>query len=180
MYAIQTLFYIFCRSYRTYLCMGLNGKARCRFGNIIRMAHPADGLLGNAAKHFSACIHIYFRFSVLTDRSRGNLSSKCIHHQLGTIADSQHWNAQFKYFLRALGRLFAIYAAWPSRKNNSLWIHFLDLVHAYIIRMNLTIHIAFPYPSGNQLIVLSAKIQYDNHLLFHSFLLFHITWFVFL
>ena len=49
-------------------------------------------------------------------------------------------------------------------EDNPLRIHFLKLVQCYRIRMHLTVHTALSDSPGNQLIVLPAKIQYNNHL----------------
>ena len=56
----------------------------------------------------------------------------------------------------------------PSGKNNSLRVHFPDLFQTQSVRVHLTVNTAFPDSAGNQLIVLSAEIHYDDHFLFHG------------
>ena len=88
-------------------------------------------------------------------------------NQLGTIANPQYWNPQFKNFFGIAGCIIAIDTIWPSSKNNSFGIQFFYFLYCHSIRVYLTIYIALSHPPGNQLIVLTTKIQYNNHLIFH-------------
>ena len=69
---------------------------------------------------------------------------------------------RLKQLIRVSRRIRQIAAVRAARKDNSLRVHFLNLLNLCLIRINLTVYITFPDPSCNKLIVLSAEIK-DDH-----------------
>jgi len=83
-------------------------------------------------------------------------------NQLCPIADAQNRDIQFKH-LRITGRrILAVHTGGASGKNNSFWILLPDPADGRVKRQDFTIYIRLPDSSGNQLVVLSSKIQHKN------------------
>ena len=72
-------------------------------------------------------------------------------HELRTVAQSQHRNAKLKQFFAAGSSSFLIHTIRAAGQDNALWIHFFDLFDISLVRINLTINIAFTHAAGNQL-----------------------------
>ena len=89
-------------------------------------------------------------------------------HELRTIAQSQHRNSKLEQFLAAGRSAFHIHTVWAASQDNALRIHFFDLFDIGLVRINLTINIALTYTAGNQLVVLTAKVDYNNLLSVHE------------
>ena len=161
-----TLRALHCRN-RADWCLRNNLKPfRCLW-DIIGVTHPADCLWLYTLEDSTAVIYIHFGSAILTDWRSFHGTSKHICHQLRAITDSENRNSQIKYFLLIAWWILAIHAIWATRENDSLWIHFLDLVERQGVRMHLCIHITFTDTTCNQLVVLTTKIKHDNHFLIH-------------
>ena len=137
--------------------------------NIVRVAHPADRLIRHIRKKRRGSVNLHLRLSVFTDRSRLHAASKKMCHQLGAVTDPQNRHPKFKNIHPASGGVLIINTVRASRKNNAFGIHFPQPFQTDAAGMNLTINIAFPDPSCDQLIILTAKIKYNDHFLFHTF-----------
>ncbi len=167
LYRIQVFLYIFhCRN-GTYRCMCRNGKiSRCLF-NIICVAHPADCFFGYAFKQLGLVVHRNLSFAVFADRCSCHFSSQHMRHELGTVADTKYGHTQFEHFHITKRGLFAVYAVGASCENNSLGMHFFQLVQRKVVRMHFTIYIAFSDSAGYQLVILTAEIENHNHFSIH-------------
>ena len=71
-----------------------------------------------------------------------------------------------------MGGFFQVYAVWSAGKDNALGIHLLNGIQGHSVGVHFTVDTALADPAGDQLIVLSAEIQNDNHLSAHGKLLF--------
>src|SRR5262245_1485202 len=60
-------------------------------------------------------------------------------------------------------RPFSIHTGRSTRENNPLRPHLLDTLKREIIRMNLAIDLRLAHPSRDQLCVLTAKVENENH-----------------
>ena len=94
---IQLLICIFSNSYRTVCCMCSNLESRCRFGNVVCMAHPYDCLIGYIFENFGIClINEKFCLTILTDLCFFNFAAKDVHHKLCAVAKSKYRNTKLK------------------------------------------------------------------------------------
>lgn len=135
------------------------------------MAHPADRTLADVAKEQGRLIHLYLGLAILADWGSLHFSTEQVGHQLRTIADAKDRNTKLKYLPVITRRGLPICTVRSPGKDDSFGIHFPDLFQAQCMGMHFTIHIAFPDTSGDQLIILSTKIQYDDKFLFQCCLL---------
>ena len=143
-----------------------------RLGNIIGMAHPAYRHRGNLLKQKGGLIYLHLGLSILADRSGGYLSAQLVCHQLGAIADAQDRNTQIKNRLINVGGFLQIYAVGTAGKDDALGIHFFNGLQRHSIGVHFAVDIAFADTAGNQLIILTAEVQNNNHLSVHGKLLF--------
>ena len=60
-----------------------------------------------------------------------------------------------------------INAVRPASEDNADWCHGSQLFQGGCIRFYLAINAAFPNPACNELVVLSAKVQDEDKLVFH-------------
>ncbi len=164
---IQTLVLIFCRCHRTVRCMSCHSKSGRHPGNIIKMAHPAYCIGMHSCKQRRLCIYCHFRFPIFPNRRFFHLSPQYMHHKLRPIAQTEYRNPKFKQLLTACGRIRFIAAAGTSCQNNSFRVHRPDLLQVCPVGKNLTIYVTFSNTSGNKLIVLTAKVNYNYFLLIH-------------
>ncbi len=153
----------FHRCHRADRRMSGHTKSFRRLCNIVRMTHPCHRGRFHIFEKNRRPFHLYVCMPVLTDRSRLYSSAQTVCNQLRTVTDSQNRNARLKYFFLIMRRSFIINAVRPACEDNPFRIHLLYLLKAQRVRMHLTIYIAFSDSARNQLIILSAKVQNDDH-----------------
>ena len=142
-------------------------------GHVVAMAHPGDALCGQAAEQGRADVVIGLGLAVFPCRvclGRGHPAAQMVRQQLAAIADAQHRDPQGEYCGVYLGRVGFVYAARPAGENDADRGKLADLLRCHGVGVDLTVHIAFPDPPGDQLVVLSAKIQ-DQYFFHRLFLL---------
>ena len=125
--SIQFLLRIFRCRYRTVCCFGTGSKSRCYLGDVVKMTHPADRMLRYILEQCAVFVYLHICFSVLADWCFFHLASQYMHHQLGSVAQSQNRNAHLKQFLGISRCPFFIATVRTTCQNDSLRIHFLDL-----------------------------------------------------
>ena len=108
-----------------------------------------------------------FRFPVFARFSALNLSAEDIAHKLSPIANAEHRNSEPEYFFRAFRSVISIHTAWSAGKNNSNRIFCLNFFNCTRIGKNLAINIMLTHAARNELVILSAEIDYDHCLLCH-------------
>ena len=160
---IQFLFCVFCCCYRAVCCMCRDFKSRCRFGNVICMAHPNDCffwyVFENAGVFF---VNQQFCLTIFADICFFNFTAKDMHHKLSAVAKSKNRNTQFKQLLLISRWICFVAAVRAAGKDNSLRIHRFNLLKIGLVWIDFAIYIAFSDTSCNQLIVLTAKINNNN------------------
>ena len=107
------------------------------------------------------------RLAVFPLRSPAYLSTQKMHHKLATVTDPQNRDSHFEQRRIHTGGIVKVYAVGPARQNDSHRSGLLNGLQPIPIRNNLTIHIAFADPAGNQLIILTSKIDHKNFFIFY-------------
>ena len=171
----------FHRCYRADRCRRTDSKAFRCLCDIIGVAHPADCLFFDIAKQKRRLVHFDFCLSVFADRCCLHCSTERICHQLGTIADSENRDTKFKNFFLITWGFFCIYTVWSTGKYNPFRVHFLDLIDSKGVWVYFAVYMTLSDTSGNQLIVLAAKIKHNNEFFIQRyFLLLIIACFIYL
>ena len=91
-----------------------------------------------------------------------NLSAKSFCNPLHSVADAQHWNSRGKDCGIAFRRIFVINGTWPTRKNYACGLIGANVGDIRGARKNGAEDLLFADAAGNQLRVLTAKIE-DHH-----------------
>ena len=152
---------IFRRRHRAVFCPCHCPESWCQLRNIVKVAHPDNSLLRQVCKEGGICLQPGYCLAIFTDGSFLYFATQQVHHQLGPIAKTQHRNSYLEKLLAAGWSPFFVTAVGAARQYNSLRIHLSDLAKVCLIRIDLTIDIAFADPSCHQLIVLSSKVNND-------------------
>ena len=150
--------------------MGHQGEALGHLCHIIAVAHPGNALLGQALEQLAAGIIIGLGLAVLPGRillGCCHLSAQGVGHQLAAIADAKDRHAQLKDLGIVMGRILLINAAGAAGEDDADGVHGLQLFKGGGIGLYLAVDIAFPDAAGNQLIILTAKVQDNDHLMIH-------------
>ena len=147
--------------------MGADGKAGSGLGNIVVVAHPANGFGAHAFKQLGLGVHHNLGFAVFTLGGTVHLAAQLMHHQLAAVANTQNGHAPAVNFGVTGSGSGQIHAVGAAGKNNAFGVLFLDFGKIGFIRVDLTIYIALAHAAGNELIILAAKVQYDHGFLLH-------------
>ena len=127
LYTVQLTAFITHGGTGTLICMCNDTETTGNLGNIVGMAHPAEGGMGNSLKQ-SAFFAVQCSFSVFTAAlctADLTVSHKC--HQLITIADSKNRDSQIQNGRIIVRRHFVVDTIGAAGKNNALVSGFLDL-----------------------------------------------------
>ena len=91
-----------------------------------------------------------------------DLASQVVPHELHSVADSQHGNAQFEKLCGRVGRLLAVDAGGPSGQDDCPRRKLFDLFDADVEGNNLRVDLAFADPAGDDLRVLGAEVENEQ------------------
>ena len=159
---------------RTFVRMRNGNKAFRQCTDIIGVTHPGNSLLRQICKQRTFGLIVGHSLTIFPHRCTRNGSTQCICHKLTAIANTQNRNAHFKNFLCNMRRLFVIDAVRTSGKDQANRIPGSQFLQRRCVPHDFTVYAALPDTPCNQLVILSAKIQYDYKLVLHRFDSFHV------
>mgnify|MGYP000028967601 CR=1 FL=1 len=113
-------------------------------------------------------VHEHLGLTVLTLGSAADMTAQQVHHQLAAVADAQHRHAPAEDLGVDGGRVLQINAVGAAGEDDALGILGLDDRKIGFIGIDLAVDIIFSDAAGNQLIVLSAKVQHDDSFMLHD------------
>ena len=148
--------------------MGDQRKALRNLRHVIAVAHPRNGLLRDALEQLAAGIVIGDGLAVLPGGillGSRDLTAQGVGHQLTAVANAQDGNAQPEHFRVNVGRFLQIHAVGAAGENNAHGRKGADLVQGCGVGLDLAVDVLLPHPPGDQLIVLSAKVQNQDFFL---------------
>ena len=152
--------------HRAVVRVGSDLESRGKLRYIVIVAHPADhGRREPLIKRRRDRIQYDLRPAVFTLRRTLYPAPEHVHHELGSVAQSQNRDAHLEQFLRRSGGSFQVDTVRSSGQDDALRIHFPDLIQRGLVGTDLAIDLAFPHPPCDQLVVLTAEIDDDNFLL---------------
>ena len=144
-------------------CGSRNGKSPRQLADGIAVAHPAGRFLLHAGKEAFLLFDEKFGEAVFAFGRSDHPTAQRIHHELQTVADPQHRNSQIKdAAVRARGA-FGVNAGRTAGQNDAFRRHRPDGGKRKIGRLNPAVHLLFPHPPRDELIVLRAEINNQNH-----------------
>ena len=143
---------------------GGNFKALGQLLNAVRMAHPDNALGGHVLEQLGAgFFQVQLDFAVLgglggDDGAAGHPGGK-----LAAVANAQNGNAQLQNLRVIVGRGHIIDAIGAAGEDNALIAPVLDLLGGdRIVLFDLRVDVEIPDTAGDQLVILSAKVQNQN------------------
>ena len=140
-----------------------HAKAFGRFGDVVGVTHPTDALLRYISEeHGRPVRNLKLRPAVLADRRCLNLAAKFVCHELRTVAYTEDGHAEGKNFLAVRRGILLVDALRAARKDDRLGRERTKLLQRERMRMHLAVDAALAHAPCDQLVVLSAKVQYDN------------------
>ena len=141
---------------------------RC-LGDVVRMAHPADALLAHTFKELRALARFIerdFRLAVLARRRRLDLAAEQMCHELRTVADAEHRDAEIEDLGAAGHGIFRVDAVRAARQDDALRRHLADLLQRKRLRMDFAVDMVLAHAARDELIVLATEVQYENHFIY--------------
>ena len=163
LYGIELSCRIFHRRDRAVRRLCRHAKAFGRFGDVVGVAHPADALLRYIGEeHGRPVRNLKLRPAVLADGCRLNLAAKFVCHELRTVAYTEDGHAEGKNFLAVRRGILLADALRAARKDDRLGRERTKLLQRKRMRMHLAVDAALAHAACDQLVVLTAKVQYDN------------------
>ena len=168
LHGVEPFFFVFHSRYRAVLRVGGGPEAVWHLGDIVRMAHPGDGLFRhilNALKQQAGFVVAGFGLAVFRGDAGGNLSAQGVRHQLTAVADAQNGNAQLKNLRADPGRSVIVYAVGTAGEDDAHRVQRPQLLNGCLIAFDFAVYAAFTDSAGNQLVVLTAEIE--NQYFFH-------------
>ena len=95
----------------------------------------------------------------------GDDTAQGVGHQLAAVANAQHGDAHFKNLLGQGRGAFCVNAVGAAGKDDADGVKGPDGLHGGLAGgMDLAVHVTFPHPAGNELVVLTAEVQDQNFL----------------
>ena len=151
------------RSNRAVLGMCSAFKSFRQAIDIIHMAHPGGSLLRQALEERGSGVEEGFGFTKFAGRSGFNLTAQSVCNQLAAVAQTQHRDAHRQNSRVDLRSIFDIDAIRAAGEDQTDWRVLLNLFHGgFSEGDDFAVYTQIADTAGNQLIVLTAKVQ-DEH-----------------
>ena len=151
--------------------VGGQGKPLRHLGHVVPMAHPGDALCrqpleeGEAGVVLGGCLAVLPGGVLL---GGGDQPAQAVGHQLAAIADAQNGDAPGENVRIHVGRSVQVYAVGPPGKNDTDGIQGFQLCQRCGVGFDFAVNPALPDPPGDELVVLSAKIQDQDKFMLHG------------
>ena len=132
------------------------------------MAHPALGALVDTGKKRVRLPDLQTGKPVFPFFRPGDRAAQGVDHELHAVADAQHRHAQVKNRRRRPGAVFFVYAGRAARQDDTFGVKGLQTFDVDVRGLDLAVHFLFPHAPGNELVVLGAEIDDDDHVFLGS------------
>ena len=164
LHRVNTLGLILHGSHGALFSGGCDFKALGQRINAVRMAHPDDALGGYVLEQLGAgLLKVQLDFAVLGGLGGDDGAAGHPGGELAAVANAQNGNAQLQNLRVIVGRGQIIDAIGAAGKDNALIAPVLDFLGGdRIVLFDLRIDVEIPDTAGDQLVILSAKVQNQN------------------
>ena len=96
------------------------------------------------------------------------MAAKRVSHQLDAITNAKYWDTLFKDRTVNTRGIVGVNAVGTSGEDNADWLFCDNFLQRRAIGEHLAINGTFAHTARNQLIILPAKVKYDNGLVVHA------------
>ncbi|MPM74406.1 hypothetical protein SDC9_121394 [bioreactor metagenome] len=138
-------------------------------GDAIVMVHPYGAQSGHRVKERAAAV-LKLRTAVFRRADVGHDAAQRMREPLVAVANAQHGYAEFQYFRVARFCFLGKYALRPAREDDAAESVAFYFFKGRIAWQKLAIYAGLAHTAHDQLVILTAKIKYDDCLL-HLFIL---------
>ena len=128
--------------------------SRRHFRDFVPVGHPHLDFPVQTEEQIAGFDDFQHGLAVFPGMAAGDLSAQRVNHQLQSVADAQHRNAEFENSRIAFGGMLGVDTGRAAGKNDAFGILRPDRFGACIVRHDFTVDPAFADPSRNQLTVL--------------------------
>ena len=170
LYGIEASCPVFHSCYRAVIRMSRDHKALRRTADVVRVAHPARVDIVGGCQYPAFVIYRDLCAAVLTCRSRVDVPSEEVCHELRSVAYAQHRNAEREYAVVYRRRALSVCALRSSGEYDPVRTELPDGCRIHFIKiMYLRVDSALPYAACDKLIVLSAEVYNKYPAVCHLF-----------
>ena len=150
--------------------MGDEGEALGYLFHVVAVAHPRHALFGQALEELAGRIEeglglaVFARGRVVC---RHDLAAEVVGDELAAIADAEHGHARIKERGIDVRRILKVNAVRAAGEDEADGLHREKVREGRRVGLHLAVNAAFTHAAGDQLVVLTAEIQYDDGLMVH-------------
>ena len=134
------------------------------------MAHPRHALFGKALEELAARIEerlglaVFARGGVVCSN---DLAAEVVRDELAAVADAEHGHARVKERGVDVRRVLQIHAVRATGEDEADGLHRKKVRKRRGVGLDLAVNAAFAHAARDELVVLAAKVQYDDGLMVH-------------
>jgi hypothetical protein len=144
-------------------------ETRRQFFRRVAMRHPDREQLGQSLKKLRVkFLDLNFRVSILAFRGRPHLAAERVHHELQSVADAEHRDAEIEDTLVGQRRIFVVHRRRPARQNDSHRRVAANFFQAGVEGQDDRENFLFADAARNQLRILRPEVEDNDGLGFHG------------
>ena len=138
--------------------------------HVVAVAHPRHALFGKALEELAARVKKRLGLAVF---ARGgvvcgdDLAAEVVRDELAAVADAEHGHARIKERGIDVRRVLKIHAVRAAGEDEADGLHCEKVRKRRRVGLDLAVNAAFAHAARDELVVLAAKVQYDDGLMVH-------------
>ena len=138
--------------------------------HVVAVTHPRHALFGKTLEEFAVRVKKRLGLAVF---ARGgvvcgdDLAAEVVRDELAAVADAEHGHARVKERGIDVRRVLEIHAVRAAGEDEADGIHREKVRKRRRVGLDLAVNAAFAHAARDELVVLAAKVQYDDGLMVH-------------
>jgi len=150
--------------------MGDEGEPIGYLFHVVAVAHPRHALFGKPLEEFAVRVKKRLGLAVF---ARGgvvcgdDLAAEVVRDELAAIADAEHGHARIKKRGIDVRRVLKIDTVRAAGEDEADGLHCEKVRKRRRVGLDLAVNAAFAHAARDELVVLAAKVQYDDGLMVH-------------
>ena len=170
LHAVEAALFIADGDIRAGVGMRDEGEALGHDLHVVAVAHPRHAFFGKALEELAARIEERLGLAVF---ARGgvacgnDLAAEVVRDELAAVADAEHGHARVKERGINVRRILKVNAVRAAGEDEADGIHREKVCKRRRVGLDLAVNAAFAHAARDELVVLAAKVQYDDGLKVH-------------
>ena len=166
---IEILLFIADGSNRAGWVDGIHYEPFRRFDNKVAVTHPYNLLVLKVGKQLGWLFDLDGCFPVFTVLGPFYFSTEVHRHELHAVADAKDRDIKVENALVTAKGTITVNAVRATGEDDPRRVDFLDFFDCDCMGMKFAVYTELTDPSCNQLVVLTSKVEYDDHFLIVQF-----------